>query len=53
MQWNRVSGGVCVVEFVRRGTARVGVSGERSCAWWDVRLVGLCAVGYYDGVGYD
>ena len=21
MQWNRVSGGVCVVEFVRRGTA--------------------------------
>ena len=42
-----------VVEFVRRGTARVGVNGECACAWWGVCLVGLGAVGYYDGVGYD
>lgn len=46
-------GWVYVVEFVRRGTARVGVSNEYACPWWGVCLVGLCAVGCYDGVGYD
>ena len=53
MQWDRVSGGVCVVEFVRRGTVQVDVSSGYACAWWDVCLVGLCAVGCFDGVGYD